>query len=207
LGLQRIFNLNKKKIIESYDPANSMKVKSDFIFIGALGILIINTITQSILFNYLLSINNYLGFAAWLLILLLRIFKSRIGRYGLGVLLILGLFNIINFTLARVFLTVGFGGVSKAPIETVGLNPIVLLVLIIYYFVNKKSINRILAHLFYGSQEEREREHQKKVDFYLKKFEDCDSNELDQMFNNLKDYPAEAQIALNQIRGQKTITQ
>lgn len=44
---------------------------SDFIFIGILGLLIASAIVQSVIFGYLVTINNYLGFAGWVTVLVL----------------------------------------------------------------------------------------------------------------------------------------
>jgi len=42
---------------------------SDFIFIGILGLLIASAIVQSVIFGYLVTINNYLGFVGWVTVL------------------------------------------------------------------------------------------------------------------------------------------
>jgi len=180
-----------------------VKAKSDFIFLGILGALIANTIIQSVLFGYQLSINNYLGFVSWSVVWFLRITHIRFGKYGTALLLIAGSFNVINFGIGRISLSFSIGNVSNLSAETIGLNPIILLILIAYYLVNKNSINRIVVNIFYGSAEEQQKKHQEKVNFYLKKFEGCNPVELEKVFDSINDYPQEAQIALNQIRALK----
>jgi hypothetical protein len=180
-----------------------MKAKFDFLFLGILGLLIGNTIIHSYLFNYLLSINNYLGFGSWVIVLVLRLVNTRLGRYGTALLLILGTLNILNFGLGTVSLSFSIGNIDQIPTEPVGLDPVILLILIIYYFTNKKTVNRILSDIFYGNSKEQIQERQKKVEFYLEKFENYNSVEFDKILQSLKDYPIEAQIAIKEIRDQK----
>jgi|GEM_PF-827986 len=177
-----------------------MKQKTDYIFFGLIGLLIVNTIIQSQLYDYVLSINNYLGFAFWTISLFLRLRNSRTKRYPLAFLLILGTLNVLNFGIGSVTLSFSIGNISDIPTERPGINPIILLVLIAYYLVNKKSINRILNNTFKGTEEEQRIEHQKTIDFYLKKFDACDEEEIKEILKNFNDYPNEAQIALRQIQ-------
>ena len=180
-----------------------MKEKSDFLFLGLLGLLIANTITQSIAFGYILSLNNYLGFVTWGLALVLRLGHFKRKRYALAFLLILGTLNVSNFGLGMMSMSFSIGHISNAPAEPIGLNPIILLMLIGYYFVNMRSINRLLSNAIKGSEEERKVDHQKIVDFYLRKFNECDDSEFEKVYRNFNEYPPEAQTALKQIRQEK----
>lgn len=93
-----------------------------------------------------------------------------------------------------------FGINSSIPIETPGINPIILLIVIAYYIINKERINHMLSSFFKGTEEERSKEFQKTVDFYLHKFNACDKEELKGILENFNDYPDEAKIALRQIQ-------
>ncbi|MES2652622.1 MAG: hypothetical protein V4663_12840 [Bacteroidota bacterium] len=175
-----------------------MKQKTDYIFFGLTGLLIASALILSQLYDYVLSINNYLAFVAWPIALFsrLKVYKGR--RYPLGVILLFSLFNIINFGIGAV--SMKFGINSSIPIETPGINPIILLIVIVYYIINKKRINNILSNFFKGTEEERRKEFQKTVDFYLNKFNSCNEEELKGILENFNDYPDEAKIALRQIQ-------
>jgi len=175
-----------------------MKQKTDYIFFGILGLFIVITITLSSLQNFVLTINNYLAFIALPTALFLRVKLKNKRRYPLGVILMLSLFNIINFGLGTISIT--FGVHSSILIETPGINPIILLVVIAYYLVNKKMINIILSNFFKGTEEERRKEFQTTVDLYLKKFSSYEEAELKKILENFNDYPDEAKIALRQIQ-------
>lgn len=175
--------------------------KTDYIFFGLTGALIVSTLIISQLYGHLLSINNYLAFIAWPIALFLRfkVYKGR--RYPLGIILLLSLFNIINFGIGTI--SMKFGINSSVPIETPGINPIILLLIIVYYLINKKRIKSILGDFFKGTDEERREEFQKMVNFYVHKFESCDDDELKRILENFNDYPDEAKVALRQIQAVK----
>lgn len=175
-----------------------MKQKTDYIFFGILGLFIVITITLSLLQNFVLTINNYLAFIALPTAFFLRIKLQKRRHFPLGIILMLSLFNIINFGLGTMSMT--FGVNSSIPIETPSINPIILLIFVAYYLINKKTISIILSNFFKGTEDERRKEFQTTVDFYLKKFSSCEEDELKKALENFNDYPDEAKIALRQIQ-------
>ena len=175
-----------------------MKQKTDFIFFGLTGLLIASTIILSQLYDYELSVNNYLAFITWPTTLFLRLKIKKRKRYPLGIIIILALFNVVNFSIGSWTFKLGIN--SSVPIETPGINPIILIVAIAYYFVNKKAINNILSNFFKGTEQDRNEEYQKTVDFYVKRFSSCNEEELKGVLENYKDYPAPAQTALRQLQ-------
>lgn len=179
-----------------------MKGKSDFIFLALIGLIVVNTITQSIIFDYLLSFNNYLGFVCLPIVLASRILKPRAGRYAIVVLLLLSSFNIINFGIAKVSLSFSIGGLG----EGIGLNPIMLIILIGYYLVNRRSINQRLSKYINGPADEQQNDQQKMVEFYVRKFENCAAEEMEAIIKNFNHYPPEAQIALKRVCNLKGIS-
>jgi hypothetical protein len=105
--------------------------------------------------------------------------------------LLLGTFNVLNFEVARITINPG------------GFDPFLLLLLIIYYIINRRSVNRILFAFIYGDKKEIGNKHEKMVDFYFEKFKKCDTTELEQINKNFDEYPVEAQIALTKIIDKK----
>ncbi len=174
-----------------------MKHKTDYIFFGLTGLLIVNTLIQSQLYGYILSVNNYLAFILWPTALILQL-RFRSWRYPLAVILLLSLFNIINFQIGGVTFKLGLD--ISIPIETPGVNAIMLLIVIAYYFVNRKLINNRLSIIFKGTKEERKSLYQKNVDFYIKKFSACSEQELKLILADFEAYPIEAQMALRQMQ-------
>ncbi|KQC01852.1 hypothetical protein [Pedobacter sp. Hv1] len=179
-----------------------MKQKTDYIFFGLTGLLIASTLILSQLYGHVLTINNYLAFVAWPIALFLRMKTYQGKRYPLGIILLLALFNIINFEIGG--FSMKFGINSSIPIETPGINPIILLIVVAYYIINKERINHIISNFFKGTEEERSKEFQKTVDFYLHKFNACEEEELKGILKNFNDYPDEAKIALRQIQANQS---
>lgn len=171
-----------------------MKAKSDYIFLGLLGISLAATIIITISSDYALTNFHYAAITGWLITLALRIFSPHAGRYGVGLLLLLGVFNILNFFLVRTTSSFGVGSLSTGSID-----PYLFCMLVTYYVINRKGINRILSHLFKGSEKEQADKQQKLIDFYINQFENSTPAQLAHAFGNIKDYPPEAQTALNQI--------
>ncbi len=160
-----------------------------------------NTVIQSILFQYELGLNNYLGFVGWAMVLVIRISNERPGRYGTALLLVLGTLSLLNFTIGTITMAFFIGPLG------IGFNPVILIIMIAYYFVNKKPINQVLSKLTKGSAEERQTERQKLVDFYLHKFKTYDSSEFGIILKNFNEYPDEAQEAIKRICRLRGITQ
>jgi hypothetical protein len=175
-----------------------MKAKIDYAFLGLLGVLMAIAVVDVLTSDYIFNISNYFGFAGWTIALVLRIVKPRLGRYAIAWLIALGTLNMLSFELVRTSVSFGFGSFS-----TIGINPQMLLILVAFYLINRKSINSKIAQTFKGSAEEQEAKRQKMVDFYTDKFKDLDKPEFEEIFNKIDSYPDEAQIALKQIRSQQ----
>ncbi|MES2279527.1 MAG: hypothetical protein V4592_26070 [Bacteroidota bacterium] len=154
-----------------------MKAKIDYAFLGLLGVLMAIAIVDILTSDYVFNINNYLGFIGWSVALVIRIVKPHLGRYVVAWLIALGPLNILSFELVRTSVSMGFGSVS-----TPGVNPEMLLILVAFYLINRKSINGKIAQTFKGSAEEQEIKHQKMVDFYLTRFTDLSSDEFEAIF-------------------------
>jgi hypothetical protein len=172
-----------------------MKFKSDYIFLGILGLMIVNALYQFAFNHFVLTTNTYVGILGWAVTLFFALKDFRFSKYATAILLILGVLNILNFSVEAASTRIVFGDESPH-FEWPGLNPITFLILIIYYIVNRKSINRILLNFIRGTEAEREEAFQKKVAGYLRNFEKFTPAELENMYKNVKEYPPEAQKAI-----------
>jgi hypothetical protein len=164
-----------------------MRRKLDFLFLGVLGVIILFSVNMVVEDNYIISGYGYAGFISFLAVFILRLFTNKIGRYGLGIILIAGTLNCINFSVIR----------SMIPF---GIDPLIFLITTAYFIINKNSFSKILFTIIYGNQKERGNSYQKKVDFYFEKFSKYDGTEFEKIFKDFKEYPSEAQVALNKIK-------
>ena len=144
--------------------------------------------------NIMLTFSNYLGMLLWLISIALRLTNNRYGRHVLAVMLLLGTLNVASFGIGNVSLSVGFGSA-----KSIGVNPILLLILIVYVFVNKTSVKKVVKMMFFPSAEEHQLEHKKQTDFYLRKFEKCSDAELEIIKGNFNLYPPAAQDAITEL--------
>ena len=69
--------------------------------------------------------------------------------------------------------------------------------------INWKFIKPLYQRFFTPSDEEFMKEYNKKVDFYYNKFSDYNDGEFTTVVSDIKDYPVEAQQAINKIAAEK----
>lgn len=171
-----------------------MKAKSDYVFLSILGLLIANTVYTAITDGILLDFTNYLAFGCWLVAILVKLINNRFAKYVTGTLLILGTVNICNFLAGTTWISFGF----------IKFNPTLFIILLIWYFVNKRAVDGIVSSLVKGSPQEQADKHKKAVEFYTNKFKDCSDEELQVIYADFDNYPVEAQIALNNIKSSRS---
>jgi hypothetical protein len=172
------------------------KSKADIIFLVLIGLLLTNAFVQSYLYSYELSLNNYLGLILWVVVLISLLIKHKTRRLALAILIILGTFDVLSFSIGT--RTIGFS-IGDMSTHLIGFDPIIFLVLIAWYLVNHKRINQIISTSLYGNTSEIEEERKKQVEFYLKKFKELDKPELTKVINDIDQYPSEAQTAIRMI--------
>jgi len=177
---------------------------SDIIYLLFFAWLIGVTIVNYLTYNYTISINAYAGFLGWIIVIILKFRDNNKSRYGVITLLILAVFNIISFTSE----SISFGlantfWVGNLYFDYPGINPVILLLVIIYLLINWKFIKPLYQRFFTPSDEEFMKEYNKKVYFYYNKFSVYDDAQFNTVVSDIKDYPVEAQEAINKIAAQK----
>lgn len=174
---------------------------SDIVFLLFFGWLIGVTIFNHFNYSYVIPANNYAGFICWLLVISFKLKKYFKAEYGVLILLLLSTVNIISFTTATIFLGSSFSGFWFQGIYFAypGINPLVILLSIIYYVVNWKFVNLLYKRLFNLSDEEFVKDYNRKVSFYYEKFSKYTVDDFNVVISDFKEYPLEAQEAINKI--------
>lgn len=165
----------------------------DSIFILLLALLSCYSIYGHFKDGYVLSVYNYLGFTLLLIFTLLKFAKPDSEFYGVFILLFLSTFNIANFSFV----------VSK--FNDLPFNIFSFFALVVYSVINRDMVIHIIKRVLRGSDKEQEDSRNKMISFYYEKFKIVDAEEFAEILKNFKKYPAEAQIALKQIKTEKDI--
>jgi hypothetical protein len=162
------------------------KKYTDPILLSIFGLFIVISIYLHFVYNYILPINYYPGLFCWIIVIGFKIYNAKKEYFLVLILLVLYSLNIINFTVVR--FNVNIAGI---------------ILLVVYAAINKDMVISICRNIFIGSEEELEKKRNKMVVFYYEKFQKCETEELNEIFNNFNSYPIEAQIALNKIKKEK----
>jgi hypothetical protein len=97
--------------------------------------------------DYVLYLNNILALILLVTGILIKGLKSKYSNYVLIVLLLLATFNIINFSAEVFTFNMGYTSSTNNGLLSVvypGINPIVLLLLIIYCIANSRFIKTLI---------------------------------------------------------------
>lgn len=179
---------------------------TDIVFLTFFAWLICVTVFNHFSYNYVISVNNYAGFLSWLIVFGLKFKSYYKARYSVLVLLLFSLVNLISFTSENI----SFGSISNGfwvknlYLSSMGINPIILLLSIIYCAINWQLLSQLYRRYFSPSDEEFTNEYNRKVIFYYDKFSKYNDDEFNVVFSDIKDYPVEAQEAINKIANEKT---
>jgi hypothetical protein len=181
-----------------------MRRKSTYINIGLLAtsILLIGLFIRWQIADEFSMVNETLAMVLFAISLIFKLYKLKIGQYLIFILLLILLSNAIKFSY-----TIVNDGVSttyySASFNSLSINPIVFVVLILYMVVNGKFIWDLYNLLAHGSDKEQKEKQDKNIAFYYEKFKNYSTTEMNDIFKVYKDYPIEAQIALKRIKKEK----
>jgi hypothetical protein len=164
----------------------------DFFFLVFLG----GMLTLAFYYHFSRSIempvNTYFGVVAWAISFIAFFLVNNRTFLFIITLLALFTFNVINFSVATA--TISLGSNEHPFIE-----PLALLMLLIYVPLKRKSINE----LFKASPDDDKAKQETEIDFYYKKFNDDSTEDLDNLMKHFADYPPAAQIALTKIKSER----
>ncbi|MBB3054593.1 hypothetical protein [Mucilaginibacter gotjawali] len=147
--------------------------------------------------GYILTVNLYLGFICLFITTLLRIKDGKRAKVFLICLLMLAAFNIISFTVENI--SFGKSAIYNVGIfyfSSPGINPLFLLMLVIYSIIDYGFSIKFYKNVFGKSDKEANEEYKKMAEFYYKRFSSCTREELDFALKNINEYPHAGQESL-----------
>jgi hypothetical protein len=152
--------------------------------------------------GYVLSINNYIAVILWAVVVLSKVIKFEKEYFGVFILLFLAITGLINFSVVTVNAD-NYHSDSGILYSGLGFNIFFVVPLLVYCYINRNIVARLVKTILKGSEQERLAKKNKLIDFYYNKFSDCDKTELDGLMVRFKDYPYEAQVALDRVRDER----
>jgi hypothetical protein len=184
----------------------SKKKVVDLLFLVLIGYFISVGIFNHFVYGHTLSLNFYFGLIAWVSVSYFILFTIK-GNFLIFYLLVFGVFNVFVFSS---WLS-SFGAVyyiyqsDDFIISYLGINPFVLLLILIYFFINRSTIMSHIRRLTEGTEEEISLRFKNKVKFYYDKFNLYTSDELKDVYKIYDEYPEEAKMALREIHEERNL--
>jgi hypothetical protein len=154
--------------------------------------------------NFTVSIDDILALILLIFSMRLLVTQSAKGQYIVLGVLIISLINILQFnivigeerhTTTHTALSIG----------ALSFNAFTFLLLIFYCVINWKGVKTAIKVLLRGSESEQKEKREKLLVFYYDKFKNCTEDELLVAFGMFKNYPLEAQEALNKIKSERIL--
>ncbi len=160
--------------------------------------LIASTLTSliiSLVTDTIVNINFYVGFVGVLIALGLRIKSVKVSNYILGIILILGTFNIVEFSYIHDELSFSIFGFN-----TFGINIISLLLLFLFSVANKEIIQSIAGNSNNETaKEQRIKMDESYIESFMQKNEEKSIDELQEIINNPEKYVKQLVIAAERL--------
>lgn len=176
----------------------------DLTFLVVLGLLLGQALYKHFMSDYNLSINTWVGFAGWVIVGLLRIFRAGRFRYAMLILLVTGMMNLVSFSADCFRFGEGCLIFYKGFLyNAISVNPQILLLFIIYVIINPFMIRILWTKVMSGSKKEQLSEATKEIRFYYNKFSLFEGEAWENVLNNFDEYPESAKTAITRIAGER----
>lgn len=175
-----------------------IKKYSTEIVLVVLTMFILEGLFQTIIGNYSTGWQFYLGIVLVVLFWGLYFFKKNILKRILGMGLVLGFFNIIEFTYYHFIF--GFSWSPPGQIFTsVGIQPFIFILFLFFLFTNSKKVISLLASLSTKSSEENEADQNFLIQKYRKKLRGEPLEKLKTIVDHPNDYQKEYILAAQEL--------
>lgn len=169
---------------------------TDIAVLSLLSVISIISIYRHLVFGYALTWSTYIGMALLFSGFIYKIVSGWKGRFLVFILLFLAMFGVINFTVE--IIAIGYVGIG-----TIGLNPLIFLLLVIYSVICIDTVSALFRNINRGSEKEISGEREKMELFYYNKFIKLNQVEFQNIFRYYNDYPEEAKFAINKIKEER----
>lgn len=170
---------------------NKKKILFDIPFIIILLTVVYTTVSALVLNKYF-SWQNYAGIFSILVCLVLYFAKYKYFKYLFLFVLVIGSFNLIQFTFNEYVISFILGLTKLFNFETLGIQLFSFSILLLFVILNGKRIGKKLKKYFQISDEEKEINEENQVLSFEKKFVTKSRSELEEIIENKESFTAEA---------------
>lgn len=144
----------------------------------------------------------YVGIGAVLLCAVLMFVHYRLYKYLFLVVLLGGLFNLLQFTLSNTTVSFYVGIFKIINIETVDVQLLSLSLLILHGIFYRKLILSLIKKMVSKSKEEKQDELESQIAIFERKFRDMPKEQLEEMLEDKKNYSEVALTAVERLLNQ-----
>ncbi|SFF78185.1 hypothetical protein [Sunxiuqinia elliptica] len=174
------------------------KYKQDTAFI-ILFVIGCYTVITSLIKGMPLSWHGYAGLGSIAFSTFLYFTRYGFFKYFFVIVLFLGLANVLHFTTSMVTISFYVGILKVINLQTLEVQVLSFLLLLVHGFFHRKSIFKVLRGLSLKSEEEKLEEEKKRIEMFEKQFKELPRTELEVMKDNKDSYSKEAILAIENL--------
>ena len=149
----------------------------------------------------ILTLKHYLGFTTLIINYLIYSYLRKHFKIIVGITLVLGLFNLINFNASQISTFISIGSLK------IGCQPYIFIICFVTYISNRKSVNNLLRELFGPTPEQaiqrQEKYETETIQKFIDKYQSYSNEQLESILTD-KRYVNEALVASKRILEQRT---
>ncbi len=164
---------------------------SDLIILTIIWIVSIYSIIIVVLDSYNIVIQNYVGYGLLVGLSILRFFRVKKFKTILGIFLIIGSINLIQFTYSTTSLVLSWTPLGHR-FTSFGLQPLSLTLLVFFIIINFSEVSHLLTDLF-SEDPQVEIERQRNIDArHYEALKNKDDSYLQEIIDNKNKYQIES---------------
>ena len=167
-----------------------IKRNSDLIILLIIWIVSIYSVIHTILYSNVIGIQNYIGYGLLIGLSIIRYFKIRKFKTILGIVLLFGSINAIQFTYATITMFISWKPFGKS-FSSIGIQPLSLALLLFLVLINYSEFRNLLADTFAEDPNEAIERQKRNVEKHYEGLKNEKDTKLQEIIDNRKMYQIE----------------
>jgi hypothetical protein len=183
-----------------------IKKHSDLIVLSIIWIVSILSVVTAFKNSYRLGISNYIGYTMLIGISVLRIYKVKRFKTVIGILLLLGSFNVIQFTYFTMTMIFAWTPLGDK-YSTFGIQPLSIILLIFFIIINFRDFMVVWHELFSEDPQIAIEKQKRKVEKHYEELKNENDTKLQEIIDNKKMYQIEYVRAAQRLKEERKTKQ